>query len=103
MLDQGTVILHPRDYPQGFILVLVASAQEEVCKTTRCDGNNANNTDPRKRLLIKISSNGSDSDYALATMTVICLYLGNVFLYDLPSILAPRYLCPHHHLLYSGV
>ena len=37
---------------------------------------NGNLTDPRKRVLIKIASNGTDWDYALATMTVICLYLG---------------------------
>ena len=75
MLDQGTVILHPRDYPRGFIIVLVASAHENLCGTTRCSKAAGNLTSPIKKVTIMVGSNGSDSDYALATMAVISLYL----------------------------
>jgi len=75
MMDSGTVILRRSEYPDGFILVLVASAHENICKTDRCSERNANVTDPRKRVWIKIEPNGTDSDYAVATLTVIGLYL----------------------------
>ena len=80
MLDQGTVILHPWEYPQGFIIVLVASAHEDLCGTRRCSLENGNLTDPIKKVTISVGSNGSDSDYALATMAVISLYLAIIVL-----------------------
>ena len=80
MLDQGTVILHPWEYPQGFIIVLVASAHEDLCGTRRCSAENGNLTDPIKKVTISVGSNGSDSDYALATMAVISLYLAIIVL-----------------------
>ena len=80
MLDQGTVILHPWEYPHGFIIVLVASAHEDLCGTRRCSAENGNLTDPIKKVRISVGSNGSDSDYALATMAVISLYLAIIVL-----------------------
>ena len=80
MLDQGTVILHPWEYPRGFIIVLVASAHEDLCGTRRCSLENGNLTDPIKKVTITVGSNGSDSDYALATMAVISLYLAIIVL-----------------------
>ena len=35
-------------------------------------------TDPRKRVSISIGSNGSDYDYAMATMAVISFYIGRL-------------------------
>lgn len=78
MLDQGTVIIHPYEYPDGFIIVLVASAQESVCRNPPiCSFKNIKNgiKEPTKRVTITVGSNGSDSDYALATLTIIGLYI----------------------------
>ena len=80
MLDQGTVILPPWEYPRGFIIVLVASAHEDLCGTRRCSLENGNLTDPIKKVTISVGSNGSDRDYALATMAVISLYLAIIVL-----------------------
>eukprot|EP00092_Neocalanus_flemingeri_P009052 GFUD01009743.1.p1 GENE.GFUD01009743.1~~GFUD01009743.1.p1 ORF type:complete len:730 (+),score=141.45 GFUD01009743.1:101-2290(+) len=90
MMDQGTVIIDPEEYPNGFILVLVASAHGDICGTNRCEGQQ-NITDPRKRISISIGSNGSDSDYAKATMAVISLYIGIFILTISFSILEFRY------------
>ena len=35
MMDQGTIIIDPEEYPKGFILVLVASAHGDICGTSR--------------------------------------------------------------------
>jgi len=91
MMDSGTMILRRSEYPDGFILVLVASAHENICKTDRCSERNANVTDPRKRVLIKIEPNGTDSDYAVATLSVIGLYLCIFALTITFSVLEFRY------------
>jgi len=90
MLDQGTIIIDPEEYPKGFIIVLVASAHGDICGTSRCD-NPQNVTDPRKRVNISVGSNGSDYDYALATMAVISLYIAIFILTITFSILEFRY------------
>jgi len=91
MLDTGTVILHPKDYPQGFLLVLVASATDDVCKTNRCTEKNHNVTDPRKKVSIQIASNGTPSDYVMATMAILGMYLGIFALTISFSVLEFRY------------
>ena len=78
--NQGTVILHPWEYPDGFIIVLVASALDEECGTSRCTESNVNTTHPNKRVWIHVGSNGSDADYALATMSVIIFYMSIIVL-----------------------
>jgi len=90
MMDQGTILLDPEEYPEGFILVLVASAHGDICGTKRCEGQQ-NITDPKKRISISIGSNGSDYDYAAATMAVISLYIGIFILTITFSILEFRY------------
>ena len=77
MSEQGTVILHPWEYPDGFIIVLVASAEDDLCGRDRCP---ANETQPVKMVTITVGSNGSDRDYALATLSVISLYLAIILL-----------------------
>jgi len=90
MMDQGTIIIDPEEYPKGFILVLVASAHGDICGTTRCESQQ-NLTDPRKKVSISIGSNGSDYDYAVATMAVISLYIAFFILTISFSILEFRY------------
>jgi len=90
MMDQGTIIIDPEEYPKGFILVLVASAHGDICGTSRCEGQQ-NLTDPRKKVSISIGSNGSDYDYAVATMAVISLYIAIFILTISFSILEFRY------------
>lgn len=90
MMDQGTIIIDPEEYPKGFILVLVASAHGDICGTKRCEGHQ-NLTDPRKRVSISVGSNGSDYDYAMATMAVISLYIAIFILTITFSILEFRY------------
>ena len=89
MLDQGTVILDPDDWPNGFIIVLVASATNDVCGSDKCD--NGNNTSPAKRVRIIVGSNGTDSDYAVATLAVIAFYLVITFLTITVSVLQFKY------------
>ena len=89
MLDQGTVILDPQDWPDGFIIVLVASATSDLCGSDKCD--NGNNTSPAKKVRIMVGSNGSDADYALATMAVITFYLVIIFLTITVSVLQFKY------------
>jgi len=90
MMDQGTIIIDPEEYPEGFILVLVASAHGDICGTTRCNDQH-NLTDPRKRVKISVGSNGSDYDYIMATMAVISLYIAIFILTITFSILEFRY------------
>ena len=89
MLEQGTVILDPDDWPDGFIIVLVASADPRLCGTKKCD--NGNNTSPAKKVRMIVGSNGSDSDYALATLAVIAFYLGIIFLTISVSVIQFKY------------
>ena len=89
MLDQGTVILDPQDWPDGFIIVLVASATSDLCGSDKCD--NGNKTSPAKKVRIMVGSNGSDADYALATMAVITFYLVIIFLTITVSVLQFKY------------
>lgn len=77
VLEQGTVIIDPDDWPDGFIIVQVASADPGLCGTN-CD--NGNKTSLAKKVRIIVGSNGSDSDYALATLAVIAFYLVIIFL-----------------------
>ena len=79
MLDQGTVIIHPREFPTGFIVVLIASPLDDVCGTTRCS-QQTNTTDPVKKMTITVGSNGSDADYAKATLTFIGFYIAVIIL-----------------------
>ena len=89
MLEQGTVILDPDDWPEGFIIVLVASADPQLCGTEKCD--NGNNTSPAKKVTLIVGSNGSDSDYALATLAVIAFYLVIIFLTISVSVIQFKY------------
>ena len=66
---------------------------------SRCESQ-LNLIDSRKRLSISISSNGSDYDYAQATMAVISLYIGQITI-TIDNI--PVLSLSHHNLLHPGV
>ena len=78
-MDQGTVIIHPKEFPKGIIIVLAASPVEEPCGTNRCSLR-GNVTDPEKLVTITIESNGSDSDYTIATLAVVGFYVAIIIL-----------------------
>ena len=76
-MDQGSVIIHPSDYPDGFIIVLVASAQQSLCGSFLCSSRNADKDikEPIKKVKITVECNGTDGDYALATLTMMSVYI----------------------------
>merc|ERR1719186_887701 len=80
MLNHSTMIVDPKEYPKGFLLVLVASSKESFCNIQmdehRCSILNGNNTNPKKYINITVKSNGSSEEYIIATFAIIIPYIG---------------------------
>jgi len=80
MMDQGTIIVDPGQYPKGFLIVFVGSAKTDVCGASRCDDQQNMRTE-HKIVKINIRYYGSDHDYTLAT--VISFYCISIIIIEL--------------------
>jgi len=77
MLNTSTVIIDTEEYKKGFILVLVASSNDDLCQIVEPSNRCSNATvSPKKRVAILIESNASSSTYLTATLGVGALYVG---------------------------
>jgi len=95
MLNFSTIIVDSRDYKDGFIIVLVASASDDLCnialEENKCSAYNANVTNLRKRVLVEVEGNASEATYAAATLTIISSYIGILVLTVIISLVEFSY------------
>merc|ERR1719319_267098 len=79
MLNQSTFVVDGKNYPNGFLIVIVASPSDKLCQIKKeeneCKANNQDHNQLSKNVTITVKMNSSDSDYLAGILLVSGFYI----------------------------
>merc|ERR1719296_428866 len=76
MMNQSTFVVDGKNYPNGFLIVVIASPSDKVYQIKKEDNKCKNTTDQlSKNITITVKMNSSDSDYMVGILLVSIVYI----------------------------